>query len=109
MVAPHFPSCTGVDADADMLNEATRLAARRTLATSLDDSSAAPVHDDLIADLQCPTLKPWLSDITEHPTGEGKLYLWPPSTHGCPSNIEQTGVGGVVGSEAEAVPENAKD
>ena len=36
-----------------------------------------PVHDDLVARVftaQAPN-RVWLTDITEHPTGEGKLYL----------------------------------
>ena len=36
-----------------------------------------PVHDDLVErDFTAPALNQlWLTDITEHPTGEGKLYL----------------------------------
>jgi transposase InsO family protein len=36
-----------------------------------------PVHDDLVArDFTAPAVDvKWLTDITEHPTGEGKLYL----------------------------------
>lgn len=39
--------------------------------------SGPPVHDDLVQrnfTADAPNLK-WLTDITEHPTGEGKLYL----------------------------------
>jgi transposase InsO family protein len=36
-----------------------------------------PVHDDLVRrDFQAPLLdRVWFADITEHPTGEGRLYL----------------------------------
>ena len=36
-----------------------------------------PVHDDLVAwrFTAAGPNQPWLTDITEHPTGEGKLYL----------------------------------
>ena len=36
-----------------------------------------PVHDDLLErDFSAETVNSkWLTDITEHPTGEGKLYL----------------------------------
>ena len=35
-----------------------------------------PVHDDLVdRDFTAPADELWLTDITEHPTGEGKLYL----------------------------------
>ncbi len=43
----------------------------------LNRKAGPPVHDDLV-DRQFTAPKPnavWLTDITEHPTGEGKLYL----------------------------------
>jgi transposase InsO family protein len=49
------------------------LARRRGLARK----AGPPVHDDLVA-RQFTAAGPdriWLTDITEHPTGEGKLYL----------------------------------
>ena len=44
----------------------------------LSRKAGPPVHDDLVA-RQFTADGPdrtWLTDITEHPTGEGKLYLW---------------------------------
>lgn len=40
-------------------------------------SPGPPVHDDLVGrDFTAPAVDvTWLTDITEHPTGEGKLYL----------------------------------
>ena len=43
----------------------------------LSRKAGPPVHDDLVA-RQFTAAGPdriWLTDITEHPTGEGKLYL----------------------------------
>src|SRR3954471_17683144 len=43
----------------------------------LNRKAGPPVHDDLV-DRQFSASAPnvlWLTDITEHPTGEGKLYL----------------------------------
>ena len=43
----------------------------------LNRTAGPPVHDDLV-DRQFTAAAPnevWLTDITEHPTGEGKLYL----------------------------------
>lgn len=41
------------------------------------NKSGPPVHDDLVAhDFDVDQLdRLWLTDITEHPTGEGKLYV----------------------------------
>jgi transposase InsO family protein len=49
----------------------------------LNRKAGPPVHDDLLAvpgggrdfNADAPNVK-WLTDITEHPTGEGKLYLY---------------------------------
>jgi putative transposase len=42
-----------------------------------DPKPRSPVHDDLLErDFTAGTVNSkWLTDITEHPTGEGKLYL----------------------------------
>ena len=44
----------------------------------LSRKAGPPVHDDLVArdfTRQTGPTQLWLTDITEHPTGEGKLYL----------------------------------
>jgi len=43
----------------------------------LSRKAGPPVHDDLVLRHFCATKldELWLTDITEHPTGEGKLYL----------------------------------
>ena len=43
----------------------------------LNRKAGPPVHDDLVArEFEAPARNMlWLTDITEHPTGEGKLYL----------------------------------
>ncbi len=44
----------------------------------LGRKAGPPVHDDLVRRVTSPPTAPnelWLTDITEHPTAEGKLYL----------------------------------
>jgi putative transposase len=43
----------------------------------LSRKAGPPVHDDLVDRMFTATKPnlPWLTDITEHQTGEGKLYL----------------------------------
>jgi len=63
-------------------NRVARLCSRQRIFSvhskkrSLNRKAGPPVHDDLIGrdfTAERPNVK-WLTDITEHPTGEGKLY-----------------------------------
>jgi transposase InsO family protein len=59
------------------LCSAQRLWSAHSRKRGLSRRAGPPVHDDLVArDFTAPAVDvKWLTDITEHPTGQGKLYL----------------------------------
>jgi putative transposase len=67
----------GLRADSVLVRETQPLVDHLEARPELGNSRGAPMHDDLV-DRQFTATAPnvtWLTDITEHNTGEGKLYL----------------------------------